>query len=742
MRKKLTLVGVLTALVFGAVVVAGDVSKTFAGAGPNQIPVQNFAVSNDICYGSHPSDGTQVCPGASASTAPASSSATQYTNVKLPHGSRLTLPITYTPSDFGFTAGSGTVGSVTAISDILCNGVNDVLSAGGPPGTNANDPNAASGSESALELGNWPKPTVWLPYPVVHQGTTPAGPDAYVNDILPTPPTFTNNSHDRSDFYTLWLGGASTIDLYTNNGGAPTPLNIVVQTSPYTTGLRTSVALLAGNPSPPTNSFSLCLDSPQNSVAANTQVTTPAAPGLYARWTMFTSAIDLRHWTVSRLVDLACVNVGAAVVTDGDGDCLVAGSDSNDGNPDVDGDQLADGIEVEFGTSATVPDTDGDGADDFTEMAQFTRAMEGGPGFVADCAPVADPDGAGPEIGVDSAFNNADDTDCDGQRDLPDNGADETVSSKNVLDDTNIDDNCPVNYNAAQINSDSGKVPNFIAGAAGGDLSVNDQDLDGNACDTDNDNDGFNDVAEAVADVGLTPNFCAIDAGGANLGTSTSDFDSDNDLALDGLECKFTSNPMAATSRAVTTTSDFLTNGDLGSQETFYRTQLINIPGGGQNNNLDAPADANCGGGPPVCATEDTDTDDDRLLDGVEVIFYGSVPSNDDTDGDGCKDGIEAADVNGDRTINVLDLSAVATRSASTPFAGGRYRDLPSGTGAYTTVDYVTLDFNRDGSLTVTDLSAIAFIDSLGAAGDCGGVTPGAAQGGVTVTNDDDGVAP
>ena len=150
MPKKLTLVGVLAAMVFGAVMVVGDAGKTFAGAGPNQIPVQNFAVTNEICYGSAPSAGTQVCPGASGSTSPvgvAGVPTSQYTNIKLDSGSRLTLPITYTPGAWEFVPGAGTVGNVTALSDILCNGVNDVLSAGGP--ANPNDPNAATGNENA-----------------------------------------------------------------------------------------------------------------------------------------------------------------------------------------------------------------------------------------------------------------------------------------------------------------------------------------------------------------------------------------------------------------------------------------------------------------------------------------------------------------------------------------------------------------------------------------------------------------
>ena len=72
---------------------------------------------------------------------------------------------------------------------------------------------------------------------------------------------------------TLWLGGAGVFDLTTGGAGgppttAPTPLNVIVEESPYTTGLRIQVALLAGSPAPPANSFATCLDTPQNTASS------------------------------------------------------------------------------------------------------------------------------------------------------------------------------------------------------------------------------------------------------------------------------------------------------------------------------------------------------------------------------------------------------------------------------------------------------------------------------------------
>src|SRR5574338_134776 len=107
MPKKLTILGALMALVLGAVGMMRDGNAAF------------------------------VCPGATGTTAPAGSAATQFTLINLPTGSRLTLPIVYTPASFGFTPGSvgAAIGNVTSATDLLCNsGVEDILASGTDPG--------------------------------------------------------------------------------------------------------------------------------------------------------------------------------------------------------------------------------------------------------------------------------------------------------------------------------------------------------------------------------------------------------------------------------------------------------------------------------------------------------------------------------------------------------------------------------------------------------------------------------
>jgi hypothetical protein len=278
MPKKLTILGALMALVLGAVGIMRDGNAAFAA------PVQNFNVNATICYGSAPAPGSFTCPGASGTTAPASSSAAQYTLINLPTGSRLTLPNVYTPASFGFTPGavSSQVGDVTSATDLLCNsGVVDILASGTNPGDPAPDPPPGH----PLPADPWPDSTNWVPYPFIHQGTAPAGADAYVSTIKPMPSTYTPLSHDKADLYTLWLNKTTPLFLPTLQGG-PTPLNLVAEEVPsaYTGGshtLNVAVTLLAGNPSnPPSGDFTLCLDSPQDSMSTNTQTTTPAAPGL------------------------------------------------------------------------------------------------------------------------------------------------------------------------------------------------------------------------------------------------------------------------------------------------------------------------------------------------------------------------------------------------------------------------------------------------------------------------------
>ena len=665
MPKKLTLIGALMALVLGAVGIMRDGNAAFAA------PVQNFDVDATICYGSEPVDGTFNCPGATGTTATTGSGAVQWTLIDLPTGSRLTLPIVYTPTDFGFAPGAvnDVVGNVTSATDLLCDGggaTDDILAGGTNPGDPAPDPDPGH-----LPTSPWPDTTMWPPYDFIHQGTSPAGADAYVSQIKPMPASFTPSSYDKALLYTLWLGRTTELFLPTVQG-APTPLNLVTEDVPSaytggTTKLRVSSTLLAGNPgTPPNNSFLLCLDSPQNSVSMNNQGTTPGTAGRYARFTAFTSDLDERDGAVSRILDLNCVVVGSPGGSDADNDCMTDGSPGDvPAAADADGDFVQDGIEALFATDPNDADSDNDGATDFDEIFQFTN----------------------PHLT---------DTDGDTQLDKADNGADEVPGTVTVQDDTTADDNCPSDNNGSQANADSAPDPNGVSG----DPTNPSQDLLGDACDTDDDNDGIVDVAEAALLINVAPNFCSGSAGVAN-DTDSLDADTDDDLGLDGLECKFGANPNDQTSKMPNQPGDNLGNAVTApdAQETFYRTGRINKPGGGQEDNPDGDGFTD-----PVA---DNDSDNDRLTDGNEVKFFGTHPANADTDNDGCSDGSEAASVNSDRKVSSIDLSQIAQRFRTGGYDPAAEPNIPN------------YDYNKDAKVSSIDLSQVAqqFLDCPAATG-------------------------
>jgi hypothetical protein len=120
----------------------------------------------------------------------------------------------------------------------------------------------------------------------------------------------------------------------------------------------------------------------------------------------------------------------------------------------------------------------------------------------------------------------------------------------------------------------------------------------------------------------------------------------------------------------------------------------------------------------------DTDADCDGLLDQTEVRFHGTQPSSSDSDGDGCIDGYEVADVNGNRVVNVIDLSQLAAVAPD---------DIEDVFGVLLATA-VNRDLNRSGAVDVIDLAFAAKMVSVLPSTGC------AQQGGVIVTSDNDGV--
>ena len=93
------------------------------------------------------------------------------------------------------------------------------------------------------------------------------------------------------------------------------------------------------------------------------------------------------------------------------------------------------------------------------------------------------------------------------------------------------------------------------------------------------------------------------------------------------------------------------------------------------------------------------------VLDSIETLIL-TLGGAANFDGGACGDGRENATVNADSLVNSADLSAVAMRFGPyrNTFAG-QYTPGPTGTVVYAKQVY---DFNRDGSITSGDLSALA----------------------------------
>ncbi len=169
-------------------------------------------------------------------------------------------------------------------------------------------------------------------------------------------------------------------------------------------------------------------------------------------------------------------------------------------------------------------------------------------------------------------------------------------------------DNCPLVANPSQQNAD-GNFTNQTPPSTQDDKTWPMSDAAGDACDSDDDNDGLIDAAEA--------------SGAACNGISSDPVlrDTDGDRVLDGAECVLGTSPASAGSK---------------------------------------PTPAQCG--------PNTDTDGDRLSDRAEVCGYNTSITNADSDGDkaidGARDGCEAASVNGDRAVNSGDQLLVAKEIA------------------------------------------------------------------------------
>jgi CSLREA domain-containing protein len=195
-------------------------------------------------------------------------------------------------------------------------------------------------------------------------------------------------------------------------------------------------------------------------------------------------------------------------------------------------------------------------------------------------------------------------------------------------------DNCPGVPNPDQANND-GNYTDLSPPKAFDDLTLPMSDGKGDACDDDDDNDGLKDADE------LTGAAC-----GGKI-TNPYEADSDGDFFIDGAECTLGTDP---------------------------------------NDMLSKPGLATCGAA--------GDADGDGVLTQREVCFFGTDPNNVNSDGDACNDGREVASINGDATVNVIDLSQVAGEFGVYVLPG--------------TAVQRNFDMTKDGAINVIDLSFVA----------------------------------
>jgi hypothetical protein len=188
------------------------------------------------------------------------------------------------------------------------------------------------------------------------------------------------------------------------------------------------------------------------------------------------------------------------------------------------------------------------------------------------------------------------------------------------------------------------------------DLTWANSDLVGDDCgDADDDNDGLPDANEAALPGAACPS--------ASAATDSRKADSDGDLTLDGAECALGFDPANAASVPGTITPDT------------------------DNDRLPDALEAGLG-----AVVGDADSDDDKIIDGIEFRFYNSSPSNANTDGDLCRDGKEIASINADTTVSSIDLGQIAQHFSD------------KGQPPYIS----TMDVNKDAKISSIDLSQVA----------------------------------
>jgi len=227
-------------------------------------------------------------------------------------------------------------------------------------------------------------------------------------------------------------------------------------------------------------------------------------------------------------------------------------------------------------------------------------------------------------------------------------------------------DNCPFVQDPDQLNTDDTIIDNGPV-VPGDDTTVPNGDALGDACDDDDDNDG-------MLDSGINPllGLNGEDVGCGSGPTNPLRADSDGDLVIDSAECLLGSDPLDPASKPVAAPAD-------DSDHDGIPAAIEALFGSSDNT---------------------SDSDGDKVNDGIEVRGWGTSPTSTDSDGDGCDDGAEIADVNGDGKVSVADVLLIARRAAQLS-DDDIDPDPPWNVNP-------AFDVTKDGKITVADMLLVA----------------------------------
>lgn len=326
----------------------------------------------------------------------------------------------------------------------------------------------------------------------------------------------------------------------------------------------------------------------------------------------------------------------------------------NPGQENNDGDAQGDACD---------PDDDNDSVADPSDNCQFV-ANPGQENNDAD----AQGDACDPDDDNDSIADISDNCQFAANTDQANNDGDTMGDVCDPDDDndavTDVADNCQFAANPGQENNDRNFVDNSPPYAPStDDVTLAASDVQGDACDLDDDNDGLSDSVEAFGPCASTL-----------FTTDPTKADSDGDRVVDGAECALGSDPANAASRPAAPAPGTDADGD-GLSDAY---------------------EASIGSNPSL-----KDSDGDGMQDGWEVKGYNTNPMVVDSDGDGVKDGCEVASLNGDTVVNPGDQALLAAELM---------RAVPAAQ------KLANFDLNKDGAINPGDQ---AFQASKVGAGNC-----------------------